>query len=188
MAINKRLVAEILIGALLLGLFVYVERKDAADKATLQATLNQQNAIIDQLNKSIATRDAQAVTEKRAVDKKVAAAKTPVQQAVLLSDLLGLRKPIFLSSDMQIAALPAEELPQVVEHEATCKKDQIDLQTCRGDLIDREAQIAAFRKERDTAVTIAKGGSRWQGFKRGAKWVGVGILTGIAVDEVMRRK
>jgi hypothetical protein len=76
--------------------------------------------------------------------------------------------------------VPKAEIPQLVQHEADCKKDANDLAACNANLADTARQ-------RDAAVAAFKGGSWWTRVKRNGKWFGLGAALGIGAGFAAHR-
>lgn len=190
------------IGAAVLTLLLWMFHSSSveaeADKAKMEAMLKQQGDVIATLQKSIDQRDAEAKAKNAAIDRQVASAATPAQIASLIQQYVGMQKPITVniptpapSADGKPSpALPdapstlllnQDQAKQLLDFTASCKKCQNDLAKAEGDSADKDKQITAVKAERDAAVIVAKGGTKWQRVKRAGKWVLVGIAIGFAI-------
>jgi cobalamin biosynthesis Mg chelatase CobN len=76
------------------------------------------------------------------------------------------------------AVLPAADLKPLYDFAMDCKACQAKLTTSQADLTDEKTKTAALTKERDAAVTAAKGGSALRRIARAAKWFAIGAATG----------
>lgn len=76
------------------------------------------------------------------------------------------------------AVLPAADLKPLYDFAMDCKACQAKLAASQSDLNDEKAKTAALTKERDAAVTAAKGGSILQRILRAAKWFVLGAAAG----------
>jgi hypothetical protein len=163
----------------------------------LKATLDAQNAVIADAGKREAARDAALKDSLAAVEDLKKRTQTPVQALNALPQVLPLPQPITLQlpaalaqgnpslagvqpGQSQNAVIPAADLKPLFDFAATCKECQAKLSAAAADKADDAVKLAALTKERDVAVTAAKGGSKWQRIKRAAKWFGIGALVGAA--------
>ena len=78
------------------------------------------------------------------------------------------------------AVIPAADLKPLYDYIQDCRVCQAQLSSARADLQDEKARSAALARERDAAVTAAKGGSFWRQLKRNAKWLAIGVAIGAA--------
>ncbi len=76
------------------------------------------------------------------------------------------------------AILPAADLKPLYDFALDCKACQAKLATSQSDLADEKTKTAALTKERDAAVTAAKGGSALRRIARAAKWFALGAAAG----------
>jgi hypothetical protein len=76
------------------------------------------------------------------------------------------------------AILPAADLKPLYDFALDCKACQAKLSVAQSDLADEKTKTAALTKERDAAVTAAKGGSAMRRIARAAKWFALGAAAG----------
>jgi hypothetical protein len=161
----------------------------------LKATLDAQNAVIADAGKREATRDAALKESLAQLEDLKKRTQTPAQVVQQLPQVLPLPQPITLNLPAavsqgdpklagvqpgQTATIPAADLKPLFDFAASCKECQAKVLVLQQDKADDTVKLVALTKERDEAVTAAKGGSKWQRIKRGAKWFGIGALGGAA--------
>jgi hypothetical protein len=163
----------------------------------LKATLDAQNAVIADAGKREAARDAALKDSLAAVEDLRKRTQTPQEAVRALPQVLPLPQPITLnlpaavaSADPskaglkpdspvpQTATIPAADLKPLFDFAATCKECQQKLAAAEADKADDAVKIGALTKERNEAVTAAKGGSKWQRIKRAGKWFVIGAAAG----------
>jgi hypothetical protein len=163
----------------------------------LKATLDAQNAVISDAGKREAQRDAALKDSLAAVEDLRKRTQTPQDAIRALPQVLPLPQPITLNLPAavlqadpsraglkpdapvpQTATIPAADLKPLFDFAATCKECQQKLAAATADKVDDAVKITALTKERDAAVTAAKGGSKWQRMKRAAKWFAIGAGAG----------
>jgi hypothetical protein len=76
------------------------------------------------------------------------------------------------------AVLPAADLKPLYDFALDCKACKAKLAAAQSDLTDEKTKTAALAKERDAAVTAAKGGSALRRIARAAKWFAIGAAAG----------
>ena len=74
--------------------------------------------------------------------------------------------------------IPTEDLKQLYDFTLDCKACQAKLSATQGDLTDEKSKTATLTKERDAAITAAKGGSVLRRITRAAKWLAIGAAAG----------
>jgi hypothetical protein len=84
------------------------------------------------------------------------------------------------------AVLPAADLKPLYDFALDCKACQAKLTASQADLTDEKTKTAALTKERDAAVTAAKGGSALRRIARAAKWFALGAAAGAVAAKVAR--
>jgi hypothetical protein len=84
------------------------------------------------------------------------------------------------------AVLPAADLKPLYDFALDCKACQAKLAASQADLTDEKAKTAALTKERDAAVTAAKGGSALRRIARAAKWFAIGAAAGAIAAKAAR--
>jgi hypothetical protein len=80
--------------------------------------------------------------------------------------------------DAPSAQIPAADLNPVFDFVQDCRSCQAQLAAAKQDSTDNAAKLAAVTKERDAAITTAKGGTFWQRLHRNALWFVVGAGAG----------
>jgi hypothetical protein len=76
------------------------------------------------------------------------------------------------------AEIPAADLAPLYDYIQDCRACQLQLAASKQNATDDAAKIAALTRERDAALTAAKGGSFWLRLKRNAHWLAVGAAIG----------
>jgi hypothetical protein len=76
------------------------------------------------------------------------------------------------------AVLPAADLKPLYNYALDCKVCQAKLAAAQADLTDEKTKSAALTKQRDDAVTAAKGGTVLHRILRAAKWFAIGAAAG----------
>lgn len=84
------------------------------------------------------------------------------------------------------AILPAADLKPLYDFALDCKACQAKLTAAQSDLTDEKTKTAALTKERDAAVTAAKGGSALRRIARAAKWFAIGAAAGAVAAKATR--
>jgi cobalamin biosynthesis Mg chelatase CobN len=84
------------------------------------------------------------------------------------------------------AVIPAADLKPLYDFALDCKACQAKLAASQADLADEKSKTAALTKERDAALTAAKGGSTLRRIARAAKWLAVGAAAGAVAAKVAR--
>jgi len=74
--------------------------------------------------------------------------------------------------------IPAEDLKPLYDFTLDCKACQAKLSATQGDLTDEKSKTATLTKERDAAITAAKGGTIFRRITRAAKWLAIGAAAG----------
>jgi hypothetical protein len=159
----------------------------------LKATLDAQNGVIADAGKREAAREAALKDSLSALEDLRKRTQTPTQVVQALPQVLPLPQPITLNlpaafpqgdpnkagaGPTQTATIPAADLKPLYDFAITCKECQARVVSLQQDKADDEVKIGALVKERNAAVTAAKGGSKWQRIKRAAKWFVVGAAAG----------
>jgi hypothetical protein len=80
--------------------------------------------------------------------------------------------------------LPSEDLKPLFDYVQDCRACDARTASAQQDLSDERTKEQAITRERDTAVAAARGGGFWARLKRGAKWFGLGALTGAAAAAI----
>jgi len=76
------------------------------------------------------------------------------------------------------AEIPAVDLKPLYDYVQDCRACQTQLATAKLDAADNATKIAALMRERDAALTTAKGGGFWQRLRRDIVWFAVGTGAG----------
>lgn len=76
------------------------------------------------------------------------------------------------------AVVPAEDLKPLYDFTIDCKACQAKLGAAQANLTDEKTKTTALTKERDHALQIARGGSRFRRIGRAAKWFLIGAAAG----------
>jgi hypothetical protein len=192
---------------LILALVIAVSAaiSNAEDRAKMEATLKQQSEIIAKQNELIKGFDErmrlrEEETQKRIEDLQAVArrAQTPAQ---IIREIPTYVPPAAQPKLEEAAGQPPrlvfegeEKIKAYFEGVLAAKKTELELAHAQGDVADLKAmvaakdeQIAAIEKQRDAAVTAAKGGTKWQRFKRATKWLGTGIVIGMTAGFVLAK-
>jgi hypothetical protein len=74
--------------------------------------------------------------------------------------------------------IPAEDLKPLYDFTLDCKACQARLSATQADLTDEKAKTATLTKERNEAITAAKGGSIVRRITQAAKWLAIGAAAG----------
>lgn len=170
------------------GFRVWQQQHD--DQVKMQGTLESQKTVIAAAERREQDRSEQlrVTLEQFAAQKR--AVTTPGQVIRALPDLL---PPLPVPLEMVAAPvspggapqppslhIPPEDLKPLYDLVLDCRACQAERESMRKDLDDEHTKQDALSKERDAAVKAARGGSLWTRSKRAAKWVGIGIIIGLA--------
>lgn len=181
----------------LLGILVVagalVEAKH--DAAKLKATLAAQQVVVVNDAKKEVARDDQAKAVVQTMETARKAVQTPSQAIKAIPAVIPLPVPIALepmapgaksgaSAALPDAVIPQQDLKPLYDFGVACQECQVKLTAAVADKADAANALAAMTKERDAAVTVAKGGSKWQHIKRAAKWTAIGLGIGAAGSAV----
>lgn len=79
------------------------------------------------------------------------------------------------------AQIPAADLQPLFDYVQDCRACQAKLAVAQQNAADDAAKITALTRERDAAVTAAKGGSFLRRLRRNALWFGIGAGVGYAL-------
>ena len=170
----------------------------AVAAATQQAQETLQKQLATQLadfDARIKQRDAAYVASTTDLNAKFAeAAKSQAQMAMLLSQIAKLPAPITFTTPLPtkdnpnpqpVASVPQIDFPAVKSYAQECEQCKLNVAKLQADAEDRikqmqvaRTEIDSVKKERDAAVTAAKGGSILQRTGRVIKYVAIGVLVG----------
>ncbi len=76
------------------------------------------------------------------------------------------------------AQIPTADLKPLYDYVQDCRSCQAQLATAKLNASDNAAKLAAITRERDAALTAAKGGTFWRRLRRNALWFAVGAAAG----------
>ena len=82
------------------------------------------------------------------------------------------------------AEIPAADLKPLYDYVQDCRACQAQLVAAKQNHADDTAKLQAMTRERDAAITAAKGGTFWRRFCRNAEWFAIGAATGAAAAAV----
>ncbi len=83
--------------------------------------------------------------------------------------------------------LPSADLKPLYDFTQNCRECQLRLTAAQQDHADDLAKLNALTRERDAALTAAKGGTLWRRLRRNALWFVVGAGVGAAAHIAARR-
>ncbi|HKV06300.1 MAG TPA: hypothetical protein VJO53_14480 [Candidatus Acidoferrales bacterium] len=87
-----------------------------------------------------------------------------------------------------VAQIPASDLKPLYDYVQDCRACQAQLAAARQDKFDDAARIAALMRERDAAITAAKGGTFWRRLRRNTLWFVVGAGIGAAAARATSKR
>ncbi|HEY0701636.1 MAG TPA: hypothetical protein VGD60_02615 [Candidatus Acidoferrales bacterium] len=79
------------------------------------------------------------------------------------------------------AEIPAADLKPLYDYVQDCRACQAELSAAKQNHVDDSAKLAALTRERDAALTAAKGGTFWRRLRRNVTWLAIGAATGAAI-------
>jgi hypothetical protein len=79
------------------------------------------------------------------------------------------------------AEIPAADLKPLYDFVQDCRACQLQLAAAKQDATDNALKIGALTRERDAAVTSAKGGTFWLRLRRNAYWLVIGAAASAGV-------
>jgi hypothetical protein len=193
----------------IIGIAAWEEGRN--DKGKLAATIEAQKTVIDAAQKerdahqaADKERDAQTAATIAAMQDALAKVKTPQQIANWIPQQLPLPQPITVQlppatpqnpAPDAIVAIPQADLIPLRDTIEKCKECAIKLSTAQQDLTSRDERLAlagqqmiAVQKERDAALTAAKGGIFFTRAKRIAKWLAIGAAAGYVISQATQHK
>lgn len=198
MALRTKL--EALAAIVLVGAAAFIARSwlDAHDdQLRLRATIDAQQAVIaqaqqqtQQLAAAEKERDAQTQATLASMQQAAAKIQTPQQIASWIPPQLATPAPITVDvppataanpAPDAVATIPQQDLPVLRNEIESCKECSVKLAAAQQNLATKDqqlklagAQLSATQRERDAALTAAKGGSLWRRVQRNARWLAVG--------------
>ena len=179
--------ATTLIAALLIADAWRIARRNSVQ---LAATLVTQNALIEQAsareeqrNKNLAAALANIAAAKKHVQTPQQAADAipsvlpplPLPMKISIPDLAQSTLP----DDVTPASIsvPQSDLKPLYDSLQDCRACALERETTKKDLADEQARVTAVTRERDAAITAARGGTFWSHLKHAAKWFAIGAAT-----------
>jgi hypothetical protein len=190
---HKLEIAGAILALLIIGIVYRAWLADHEERIKLKATLDAQNQILADAGKREAARDAVLKDSLAQLEDLKKRTQTPAQVVKALPQVLTLPQPITITLPAALAqgdpkllgvqpgetaTIPAEDLKPLFDFAATCKECQAKVIVLQQDKADDTVKIGALVKERDAAVRVANGGSKWQRIKRAAKWFAIGAGAG----------
>jgi type II secretory pathway pseudopilin PulG len=79
-----------------------------------------------------------------------------------------------------VAQIPVGDLKPLYDYVQDCRTCQAQLADAKQNRADDAAKLAAMTRERDSAITAAKGGTFWRRFRRNVEWFALGAGAGAA--------
>jgi hypothetical protein len=76
------------------------------------------------------------------------------------------------------ATIPATDLKPLYDFVQDCRACQAQLAAAKQNSADDAAKLASLSRERDAAITAAKGGTFWRRLRRNAAWLAAGAALG----------
>ena len=86
--------------------------------------------------------------------------------------------PSSATTPQSTAEIPAADLATLYNYVQDCRACQLQLTAAKQNASDDAFKIRALTRERDAAVTAAKGGPFWLRLKRNAHWLAIGAAIG----------
>jgi len=181
-------------GAALLASALAADSWLAARRASSQlaAALASQNTLLAQASNREHQRDAQLASALAQIAAEKRRIQTPQQAAEALASVLpplplpvSLRLPDLTSAPTPepapaSASVPQADLKPLYDALADCRACGLERDALKRDLADEQAKTTALLRERDAAITAARGGAFWSRLKRSAKWFAIGVVIGAA--------
>jgi hypothetical protein len=135
-------------------------------------------------------RDAETQATLASMQRAAAKIQTPQQIASWIPPQLATPAPITVDvppatasspAPDAIARIPQQDLPVLRNEIESCKECSVKLAAAQMNLDGKDqqlklagAQLSATQRERDAAITAAKGGSFWRRAQRNLRWLAVG--------------
>ena len=208
MTLRAKIEALAAICILIAGALIVRSYLDArADQLRLQATIAAQQGIIasaqrqmQSLDAAAKQRDAQTLATIAAMQQAVARVQTPQQIASWIPPQLPTAAPLAVNipsataahpAPDAIAKIPQQDLPAIRDMIESCKECSVKLNAAQQDLASKDQQLrlageqlSATQRERDAALTAAKGGNLWRRIRRNALWFLIGGATAATLGGV----
>jgi hypothetical protein len=178
-------IATLLVALTITALAAHAWLAARADQQRLQSTLAAQKQLLDAADSRERARAATLDATLAQIAALKRAAQTPTQIVRELPQYLPLPQPITLATPAPLPAAPNAQLPvsdlkPLYDYVQDCRACQAQLATAKLNSADDATKIAALTRERDAAVTAARGGSFWRRLRRNAVWFVVGAASGYA--------
>jgi len=166
------------------------------DALKMEATIKAQREVMAEADKRQADRDAALKVSLSQLEDAKKRTQTPQEAVRALPSVIPLPQPIYLaprpnppqgsgnaaatgtSPAIPDAVIPAADLKPLYDFGIACQECKAKLATAEADRADDQVKLAALGKERDAAVTAAKGGRKWDRIKRAGKWFIIGAVAG----------
>jgi len=208
MTLRAKIEALAAICMLIAGALIVRSYLDArADQLRLQATIAAQQGIIasaqrqmQSLDAAAKQRDAQTLATIAAMQQAVARVQSPQQIASWIPPQLPTPAPLAVNipsataanpAPDAIAKIPQQDLPAIRDMIESCKECSVKLNAAQQDLASKDQQLrlageqlSATQRERDAALTAAKGGNLWRRIRRNALWFLIGGATAATLGGV----
>jgi len=190
---HKLEIAGAVLALLVIGIVYRAWLADHEERIRLKATLDAQNQVIAEAGKREAARETALKESLSQLEDLKKRTQTPAQVVQALPQVLPLPQPITISLPAalaqgdprlagvqpgQTATIPAADLKPLFDFAANCKECQARVLVLQQDKADDAVKIGALVKERNAAVIVSKGGTKWQRIKRAAKWFAIGAGAG----------
>lgn len=183
--------AAIIAALAVFGMITYAEhvRDDADAKAKIaieQAKVEAAAQRIIEIQKDADKRigDLEKV---KATIKTPAQAKDALRQYSPLPDVPILPDAPSATGAPQQSNLTLEDAKKLADFSISCKQCEISRASAEAQLAEKDKQIESVKKERDAALTQAKGGSFLKRIKRNSKWFVIGAVAGAAAISATHR-
>jgi hypothetical protein len=173
------IVLLVLAGAV--GAVFYVQEREDRLRAQLETQAIER--VVKARDEVRQERDQKADAEIADLRKHAATVRTVTQAVAELPQVAKLPAPILEEKGATPDApsrfiIPQESIVPLYQQLAKCQVDAVDLDRCHADAKDDAATRKDVEKERDKWKAAANGGTKMLRFKRGMKWLGIGIVVG----------
>ncbi len=199
-------IAAFCAAALLAAMSLHAWLAARADQLRLHATISAQKQLLDAAARRESVRDAALKKSVAQIDALQRERQSPREILRALPKFLPLPQPLMFpaqapagqgtaapensaAADQDLpsapvpalgAQIPAADLKPLYNFALGCRACQEQLAAAQKDRADDAAKIAALARERDAAVTAAKGGRFLQRLRRNALWFAIGAAAGYA--------
>ena len=191
----------IVAAAALLALVLVTDtwRSARRDSAQLAVTVTAQSTAIEQAGNREKQRDAQLAAALAAIQAQKRSVHSPQQAARELSSVLpplplpiAIREPALspltppANAPPASISVPQPDLVPLYSDLQDCRTTALQSDALRKDLGDEKTRSASLARERDAALSTARGGAFWTRLKRSAKWFAIGVAAGAAATAIAR--